>query len=109
MDVTKFSESTAAPAPPAALDPALEALWWAKKGDWERAHKRAQQDERAEGAWVHAYLHRVEGDPGNAEYWYRRAGKAPATTGLEEEWLEIAEALLQAAGGIVITGPDPSG
>ncbi len=109
MDVTRFIESTAAPAPPGALEPALEALWWAKKGDWDAAHKRAQRDDRAEAAWVHAYLHRVEGDLGNAGHWYRRAGKAEATSSLQDEWLEIAETLLRAAGASAITDPDPSG
>jgi hypothetical protein len=47
----------------------LLGLWWDAKGDWKRAHESAQQDEGLEGSWVHAYLHRKEGDQGNAAYW----------------------------------------
>ena len=53
---------------------ALRALWFAGRGGWEQAHEIAQEDESREGAWVHAYLHRTEGDTSNANYWYRRAG-----------------------------------
>lgn len=86
-------ESLSDPAPPDA-GPALQALWWAGKGDWNRAHERAQAGEGADCALVHAYLHRVEGDLANAAYWYRRAGAAPAQGALEREWEEIAERLL---------------
>ena len=73
---------------------ALAALWHAARDDWERAHEAAQTDEGAADAdWVHAYLHRVEGDLENARYWYRRAGKPEATGSLEDEWREIATAL----------------
>lgn len=74
---------------------AIEALWWAARGDWTRAHEAAQSDEGASAAWVHAYLHRVEGDEANARYWYRRAGKPAATAPLDNEWRMIAAALLQ--------------
>jgi hypothetical protein len=74
---------------------ALQALWWAGKGDWERAHQCAQQQEGDPACdWVHAYLHRVEGDLGNAGYWYRRAGKPAATGPLAAEWDAIAATLL---------------
>ena len=53
----------------------LAALWWAKKGDWDKAHRLVMDEQSAEAAWVHAYLHRVEGDLGNAGYWYRQAHK----------------------------------
>ena len=76
------------------LPPLLEALWWDARGDWERAHRVAQGIETAEGAWVHAYLHRVEGDLGNAGYWYRRAGKPTSTQSLAEEWDAITKALV---------------
>jgi dihydrofolate reductase len=65
------------------------------KGDWKRAHESAQQDEGIEGAWVHAYLHRKEGDQGNAAYWYNRAGKPVCHEPLDAEWLRIARALLK--------------
>ena len=77
--------------PPAA--PALAALWWAARNDWHRAHEAAQSDEGADAAWVHAYLHRVEGDGENARYWYARAGKPAATGPLDAEWDAIAAAL----------------
>jgi hypothetical protein len=77
------------------LTPALAGLWWDAKGDWTKAHESAQQDESPAGAWVHAYLHRKEGDFSNAAYWYSRAGKPAARGPLEEEWNEITSALLK--------------
>jgi hypothetical protein len=88
----KASLSGAAPAPD--LDASLAALWWAAKGGWNAAHKIVQDEATADAAWVHAYLHRVEGDLGNAGYWYRQAGK-PVTAGpLETEWEQMVSALL---------------
>jgi hypothetical protein len=72
----------------------LRALWWDARGDWNRAHIIAQEVDDASGAWVHAYLHRKEGDLTNAEYWYRRAGKDAARDSLDAEWKRIAAALL---------------
>jgi hypothetical protein len=77
----------------AGLPPLLAALWWDARGDWTRAHECAQSVEDADGAWVHAYLHRKEGDLGNADYWYRRAGRRRPTMTLDAEWAEIAVAL----------------
>lgn len=74
MTVDDFRQSLKADDPPAELTLALARLWWDAKGDWTRAHESAQQDEGPEGSWVHAYLHRKEGDQGNAAYWYGRAG-----------------------------------
>jgi len=91
----KASLSGAASAPK--LDAPLAALWWAAKGQWDEAHKIVQDEATADAAWVHAYLHRVEGDPDNAGYWYRRANKPVAAGSLETEWERIASALL--AGG----------
>jgi hypothetical protein len=88
----KASLSGAAPAP--GLDAPLAALWWAAKGNWDQAHKIAQDEETVESAWVHAYLHRVEGDSANAGYWYRQAGKPVAKDSLETEWERIASKLL---------------
>lgn len=85
----------AAPKPPD-RGAAIEALWWAARDDWHHAHEAAQSDDGAPAAWVHAYLHRVEGDGENAGYWYRRAGKPAAAGPLDEEWRAIASALLTA-------------
>ena len=82
--------------PPPGLGPALESLWHDAHGEWERAHACAQEDHHPDGSWVHAYLHRKEGDLGNAGYWYARAGRPmpAATVTLEVEWEEIARELL---------------
>jgi hypothetical protein len=88
----KASLSDAAPAPD--LEPPLAALWWAAKGNWDAAHKLVQDEKTASAAWVHAYLHRVEGDLGNAGYWYRQASKPVATGSLETEWEQMVSALL---------------
>jgi hypothetical protein len=94
MDLGSFRKSLADDAPPPGLSLALQALWHDAKGDWQRAHACAQDQEDAAGAWVHAYLHRVEGDTGNAAYWYRRAGKPTQSGSLPEEWEQITGALL---------------
>src|SRR5437660_5152443 len=70
MDFAAFSESMAQAAPPPGLSRALEGLWWDAKGDWDKAHECAQAVEDDAGNWVHAYLHRKEGDASNAGYWY---------------------------------------
>jgi hypothetical protein len=95
MTFDEFEKSLAGPQPPAGLSLAVRGLWWDAKGDWSRAHKSAQQDEGPEGSWVHAYLHRKEGDSGNAGYWYRRAGRSPSRQSLDEEWHNIVEELLR--------------
>jgi len=97
MDVAKFKKSVAAAAPPGGLSAAASALWWDAKGDWGKAHAAAQEGDDKAGAWVHAYLHRKEGDLSNAGYWYRRAGKSAATSSLKVEWEAIARALLKKA------------
>ena len=76
------------------FDGALLALWWDVKGDWEKAHGIAQDVAGADGAWVHAYLHRKDGDVGNAAYWYRVAGRAVATGDFRKEWEGIVGELL---------------
>ena len=92
--MAEFRASLAEAAPDATLSPQLRALWWAAKGDWDQAHKIVQDEDDAKSAWVHAYLHRVEGDLGNAGYWYRRAGQPVAKDALETEWERIVNALL---------------
>jgi hypothetical protein len=79
--------------PPADLPPPLLALWHDARGDWDAAHRVAQDIDDADGAWIHAYLHRKEGDSGNAAYWYRRARQPVARDTLDEEWRRIAAAL----------------
>jgi hypothetical protein len=74
--------------------PALEALWWAGKDDWNKAHEIVMNQYDPNCARVHAHLHRIEGDLGNARYWYRQAGGSPATGDLADEWAAIAAALL---------------
>ena len=80
--------------PPKALAPALQALWWAKKGDWDKAHRLIVDEHSRPAAWVHAYLHRVEGDDDNAGYWYRQAQRRTATGALDTEWDTIVTTLL---------------
>jgi hypothetical protein len=94
VSMADFRASLSAAAPAPELDPPLAALWWASKGQWDEAHKIVQDEETADAAWVHAYLHRVEGDPGNAGYWYRRAQKPVAQDTLESEWERIVSTLL---------------
>lgn len=94
MDLTSFKNSLAKPTPSPELSLALQALWWDAKGDWDRAHECAQERDDRDGARVHAYLHRKEGDLSNAGYWYRRAGTSPFAGGLAEEWEALARALL---------------
>jgi hypothetical protein len=91
-----FRKSLDAAVPPDGIGPVLRALWYEAKGDWNRAHESVQDQDGVEAAWVHAYLHRKEGDLSNAAYWYRRAGKPVARHSLEEEWTQIATALLRA-------------
>ena len=97
MTPAALAASVSRSAPPAGLAPTVQALWWAAKGDWDKAHKIVQDDESREAAWVHAYLHRVEGDLPNASYWYRTAGQPVATGALDDEWGAIAAELLDAA------------
>jgi hypothetical protein len=97
MTITDFTSSVSDAAPAPGISPPLAALWWAAKGDWGRAHGIVQDEAGVDAAWVHAYLHRVEGDPGNAAYWYRRAGKRVASGSLGAEWEQIASAFLQGA------------
>jgi hypothetical protein len=94
MTPAALKASTSKPAPPRDLAPPVQALWWAAKGEWDKAHTIVMKDESAEAAWVHAYLHRVEGDLPNAGYWYRTAGKPVAKGTLEAEWSAIATTLL---------------
>jgi hypothetical protein len=94
MMASDFKSSLSGVSPMPGATPPLAALWWAGKGDWDKAHAIVQDESGADAAWVHAYLHRVEGDLGNAGYWYRLARKPVATAPLESEWDEIVSVLL---------------
>ena len=94
MTLEEFRDSLSRDEPPRQLGVALAALWWDGKGNWKQAHEVAGQDEGPAAAWVHAYLHRKEGDASNANYWYARADKSPSKAPLEEEWSGIVESLL---------------
>lgn len=95
MTFDEFKASLSAAPPPAGLGAALEALGHDARGDWHAAHERVQSDGGEAAAWVHAYLHRKEGDLSNANYWYRRAGRSPSSDPLDEEWEAIARELLE--------------
>ena len=94
MNLKTFKDSLQAHTPPEELSSALKALWYDAKGDWNKAHELAQSEDDRTGAWVHAYLHRKEGDTSNAAYWYRRAGEPIAKSSLETEWEQIVQRLL---------------
>ena len=95
FDIAEFEEALAQDTPPAGLEPPLLALWYGLKGAWSEAHAIVQA---AEGdpscAWVHAWLHRMEGDLANAAYWYRRAGRSTPTGSVASEGRTIAAELL---------------
>jgi hypothetical protein len=94
MTPAEFKRSLSKATPPAKCSPALHALWWTAKDDWEAAHEIVMKHDDADSAWVHAHLHRVEGDLSNARYWYRQAGKSAATSALDAEREAIIAALL---------------
>jgi hypothetical protein len=81
--------------PPEDLSVYLLALWYDAKGEWTKAHEIIQDEEDKAGSWIHAYLHRKEGDIGNADYWYRKAGKTRPDDSLEEEWKHISSQMIQ--------------
>ena len=100
MDAKEFkaaARGAAGEAAPGGLSGALAALWHLARDEWDAAHGAAQSDDSRDGAWVHAHLHRVEGDLANAGYWYRRADRPASEAPLDVEWEEIAAALLAAA------------
>ena len=94
MTFAEFKAGLSNTGPPGGLARALVGLWWAAKDDWDKAHRVVMDDGGKDCAWVHAYLHRVEGDLDNARYWYKQAGKAAASGSLSAEWSAIARALL---------------
>jgi hypothetical protein len=94
VSAAEFKASLASDTPEAGVAPPLVGLWWAAKGEWDAAHEIVQNDATREAAWVHAYLRRVEGDLGNASYWYRQAGQPVANDELTTEWERIVSAML---------------
>jgi hypothetical protein len=94
VTVDEFTRTLSSSAPPSNVRPALLALWHDARGDWTEAHRIAQDIEDVTGAWIHAYLHRKEGDLGNAGYWYRRAEQPIAVDSLDAEWGRIVASLL---------------
>jgi hypothetical protein len=94
-----FSRSLDAAAPPPDAAPLLHALWHGLRGEWHEAHELAQARDDAHGAWVHAWLHRIEGDLDNADYWYRRAARPAQRGDTRAEGLEIARTLVDAPPG----------
>ena len=94
MNFDSFKESIQQKTPPAGLSRYLLSLWYDAKGEWNKAHELIQAEENKTASWVHAYLHRKEGDIWNADYWYRKAGKTRPEISLEEEWKFIASGLI---------------
>jgi hypothetical protein len=94
MDAAQFKRSLASATPPEGLSDAMQALWWDAKGDWKRAHDLVNELESPDAMAVHAYLHRKEGEQGNAEYWYRRAGEEFRRPALDAEWEVLVDGLL---------------
>lgn len=93
MTRAEFDRALAAAAAPSHMPPPLLALWHDARGDWRAAHEVAQDIDDEVGSWIHAYLHRKEGDDGNAGYWYRRARRAAFRGSLQEEWQAIVQAV----------------
>ena len=93
MTLEEFRGTLPSATPPS-VAPLLLALWHDARGDWDEAHRIAQEIDAKDGAWVHAYLHRKEGDQGNAAYWYRQADRPFPSISLDEEWDEIVAALI---------------
>jgi hypothetical protein len=95
VDLDGFRATVAAGELPAGVGPCLRALWTEARGDWKGGHEIVQEENGADAAWVHAYLHRKEGDIGNAQYWYRRAGRPASSASHDDEWAEIVQDLLR--------------
>jgi len=95
MTIDEFVDTLNGERPPSHITREQEALWMDATGDWDHAHRIVQSLDTREAAWVHAYLHRKEGDIGNAAHWYGRAGRSMSSLSFEDEWREIAAALLE--------------
>jgi hypothetical protein len=94
MDLSAFKKTISGEEVPSSLSVYLQALWFDGRGNWEQAHQLIQDLEDQKAAWIHAYLHRKEGDVWNADYWYRRAGRTRSSVSLEQEWEDLVSAFL---------------
>lgn len=94
MKLSSFKQSLSGTETPENLSVYLKALWYDAKGEWDKSHNLIQDVNDKNASWIHAYLHRKEGDNANADYWYSRAGKTKPSISLEKEWEEIVEAFL---------------
>lgn len=94
MKLYEFKQTLSEKEPPADVAIYLQALWYDAKGDWDKAHTMVQDIHDENASWVHAYLHRKEGDVFNSDYWYNRAGKKRARGSLKDEWDEIVQTML---------------
>ncbi len=95
MDLQDFKESLSGAQPPGNVSEYIKALWYDANGNWDKAHNLVQDINDTKASWIHAYLHRREGDTSNADYWYSKAGKKRPLVSLEMEWEQIVNALLQ--------------
>lgn len=95
MNFEEFSATLSHPTPPKNVSIVLQALWYDANDKWDKAHDLAQEQNDKEGAWVHAYLHRKEGDHWNANYWYNRAGRSMPEHSLQQEWEDIVKTFLK--------------
>ncbi len=95
MDLTTLKESLSSDNPPSEASVYLKALWHDAKNNWNKAHELIQDIPDKNASWIHAYLHRKEGDAGNADYWYTKAGKKRPSVSLQEEWEQIAKSFLR--------------
>jgi hypothetical protein len=94
MNIADFVKSLSLDSPPTNISEELQALWYDGKGNWNKAHDIAQDIYNDNGSWIHAYLHRKEGDLQNAHYWYRKAGKTLPAVSLNMEWIQLSEHFL---------------
>ncbi|MEJ7708974.1 MAG: hypothetical protein WKF84_03760 [Pyrinomonadaceae bacterium] len=94
MNLEAFKNSLRDESPPSGLKLTLEAMWYDAKGDWEKAHEIVQSQNDGDGAWVHAYLHRKEGDTSNANYWYLRSRRPFSEATIDDEWESLVASLL---------------
>ena len=95
VTISVFETSLSDSAPPQNLSVYLQALWYEAKGNWDKAHHLIDSLPGSKAASVHAYLHRVEGDNSNANYWYSKAGRKMKDISLKQEWKELVEELLR--------------
>ena len=96
LNYSDFIETTNLSTPPNGLDPLLLALWHVKKGHWDEAHNIVQDEPGQYACWIHALLHKLEGDNWNASYWYRQAGVKNPELSTGDEWEMIVRKLIAA-------------